>query len=30
MILLPGAFITLGLVLAGINWLVSRKGAKTA
>ncbi|HHZ20839.1 MAG TPA: electron transport complex subunit E [Firmicutes bacterium] len=30
MILPPGAFITLGLVLAGINWLVSRKGAKTA
>lgn len=30
MVLPPGAFITLGLVLAGINWLVSRKGAKTA
>lgn len=28
MILPPGAFITLGLVLGGINWLVSRREAK--
>ncbi|HHW11618.1 MAG TPA: electron transport complex subunit E [Firmicutes bacterium] len=28
LILPPGAFITLGLLLAGINWLVARKGEK--
>ena len=28
LILPPGAFITLGLLLAGINWLVARKEEK--
>jgi electron transport complex protein RnfE len=30
MILPPGAFLSLGLLLGGINWLISRKGAKKA
>ncbi|NLM36828.1 MAG: electron transport complex subunit E [Firmicutes bacterium] len=29
LVLPPGAFITLGLLLAGINWFVARKGEKS-
>jgi Na+-translocating ferredoxin:NAD+ oxidoreductase RnfE subunit len=28
LILPPGAFITLGLLMAGINWFVGRRGEK--